>query len=62
MDDSRERIKVWIKYEKGQTVCICSRANKKCDSDTCLKEKVFRNRYEGLKECFRQDRYGKSRI
>ena len=56
-----ERIKVYIDYENGRTVCICRRENKRCDKQ-CTPDVVERDKYRDWQKTFAQDRYGKSKI
>lgn len=56
-----ERIKVYVDYEGGKTVCICRRDNKRCDKP-CTPDVVERDKYRGWKDTFRVDKYGKSYI
>ncbi len=58
--DEKEKIKVFIRFEKGRTVCICKRDRKGCGLG-CLPEVVERDRFAGWEDTFQQDRYGKSR-
>lgn len=53
-----ERIKVFIKFEKGKTVCICKRDNKRCNSD-CSPDIVERSKFEGWESTMKRNKYGK---
>ena len=55
----KEEIEVYIKTEKGRTVCMCCVSRKKCRSMTCEHDTVTRDRYEGWKSTFKRDRYGR---
>lgn len=57
--DEKEKIKVWIDFKDGKTVCICKRDRKKCNSKRCVRDVVERDRFYGWEETFRQNRYGK---
>ena len=52
-----ERIDVYAKFEKGNTVCLCLRTDKKCNCEECIKTYVLRDRYDGTKEAFQQDQF-----
>ena len=54
-----ERIKVYIKTENGNTVCMCCVSRKKCKCTTCEQDIVTRDRYEGWKSMLKRDRYGR---
>lgn len=57
--ETKEKIEVYIDFEDGKTVCICKRTRKGCNR-FCEKAVVERDKYEGWKELFHQNRYGKS--
>lgn len=54
---TKERIKVFIKFDKGKTVCICKRNKKRCN-EQCEPDVVERDKYEGWESCFHRDKYG----
>lgn len=54
-----ELISVYIKIEKGRTVCMCPRWKKRCNQP-CEKDIVERDPYRGWEETLYRDRYGKS--
>ena len=44
--ETKELIKVWIDCQKGKTVCICKRENKKCKQECepdVVERDVFRD-------------------
>ncbi len=55
----REKIKVYIDYQDGQTVCICKRSRKGCNKN-CHKDIVERDKYRGWRQTFNVNKYGKS--
>ncbi len=57
--ESKEKIKVFICFEDGKTVCICKRSKRKCNNPKCEPDVVERDRYYGWQQTFRQNRYGK---
>lgn len=52
-----EKIKVFIKTEKGKTVCICK--DNYCGGD-CQQDIVTRDRYRDWQKMFHRDKYGRS--
>ncbi len=59
--DTKEKIKVFIDFRNGKSVCICERSNKRCGKD-CVPDVVERDKYAGWKQMFKQDVYGKSKL
>lgn len=57
--EETEKIKVWIEFRNGTTVCICKRDKKKCKKKTCIADVVERDKFYGWEQTFRQNRYGK---
>lgn len=57
--EQREKIKVWIEFKDGKTVCICKRDKKKCSKKKCVSDVVERDKFYGWEQAFRQNRYGK---
>ena len=57
--ETTERIDVFVLIEHGKTVCICKRDNKCCRRH-CEKAVVERDKYEGWKDTFQQNRFGKN--
>ena len=55
-----EYIKVYVRNDNGKTVCICKQNNKGC-SRRCTPDIVERNKYRGWQDCFKVDKYGKSK-
>lgn len=53
-----EKIKVYIDFQKGRTVCICMRDKKLCDKN-CIPEVVERDKFFGWEKTFKVNRYGK---
>lgn len=56
--ETKEKIKVFIRYENGKTVCICPRDKKRC-GHKCEPDVVERDKFRGWEETFRRNRYGK---
>ncbi len=56
-----EKISVYVDVEDGITVCICPLGNKRC-SKNCTPEIVERDKYRGWQACFKQDKFGRSKI
>ncbi len=54
----KEKIKVFIDYQDGKTVCICKRDRKRCGK-ACQKEVVERDRFAEWQSTMRRNRYGK---
>lgn len=57
--ETKEKIKVFIDYKDGDTVCICKRSKKMCNKK-CTPEIVERDRFYGWEDTFKVNRYGKS--
>ena len=57
--DTKETLKVYIEFKAGRTVCICLRSAKGCRSRHCIKDCVTRDKFEDVKGCFEQNRFGK---
>ena len=54
------KVKVYIKWEDNKIVHICTQENCECkDKVNCEPDVVTHDKYKGIKECFKQDRYGK---
>ena len=56
--EKKEKIKVYIRYQNGKTVCICCRNKKGCNKD-CDPDVVERDRFNGWEDTFQRNRYGK---
>ena len=56
-----EKIPVYIRIEKGRTVCVCHRGRKGC-SRKCEADTVTRDKFDGWRSIMERDRYGKSKI
>lgn len=56
---TREKIKVYIDYKDGQTVCICKRSHKRCNKH-CHKDVVERDKYRGWQQTCKVNKYGKT--
>ena len=54
----KEKIPVFIQIRQGKTTCICKRKVKCKYGNTCEKDIVERDRYNGWKESFKQDKFG----
>lgn len=52
-----EKIRVYICFEHGRTVCICHRRRKGCGR-RCTEDTVLRDRFEGWEESMNLSRYG----
>lgn len=57
--ETKERIDVFVLIENGKTVCICKRDRKGC-TRYCEKAVVERDKYEGWKDTFQQNRFGEN--
>jgi len=55
----KERIPVFAKIEKGRTVCLCKRDNKRCGSKTCEPDFVERDRFEGWENGLHRNKFGR---
>lgn len=54
------KVKVYIKWKDNQVVHICMQEGCECvEKDKCEPSIVTHDAYEGITECFKQDRYGK---
>jgi len=53
-----EKIPVYIRVERGKTVCLCPRNRKACKRP-CEKDTVTRDVFEGWEQTMKRDRYGK---
>lgn len=58
----KEKIKVYVCFEDGRTICICKRPGKMCDCKTCLKEVVERDQYRDLDKLATQDKFGNNNV
>lgn len=56
--ETKEKIKVYIDFQDGKTVCICKRSRKGCNKK-CEPDVVERDKFYGWEKIFRQNRYGK---
>lgn len=56
-----ERIEVYIRIEKGRTICMCCQSNKLCERN-CAKDIVSRDKFVDWEKTFRRDRFGKCKI
>lgn len=56
-----ERIKVYVRIEKGYTICMCCQSKKLC-ARKCAKDIVSRDKFADWEKTFRRDRFGKSKI
>ena len=53
-----EKIKVYINFRNGKTVCICKRNKKGCNKN-CTPDIVDRDKFAGWESTFHRNRYGK---
>ena len=53
-----EKIKVYINFRNGKTVCIC-KSNKKGCRKNCIPDIVERDKFAGWESTFHRNRYGK---
>ena len=53
-----ETVQVFIRIDKGRTVCICHAARKRCGCQ-CERSEVTRDRFAEWQHTMRRDRYGK---
>lgn len=56
----KERIKVYIDFKNGETICICKRSKKGCKKK-CIPDVVRRDRFSGWQQTCKVDRYGNSK-
>ncbi len=60
-DRYKQNIKVFIDFDEYcRPKCMCMRAKKMC-SKKCTPEVVERDPYRGWEDCFKVDKYGKSK-
>ena len=52
-----EDIPVFVRIEKGKTVCICHAGDKHCQR-SCERVSVQRNRFKGWQSTMKRNRYG----
>lgn len=57
--ETKEKIKVFIDFQNGKTVCIYKRSRKRCGKD-CSPEVVERDKFAEWERTFHRDRFGKS--
>ena len=57
MNDT-EKIPVFIRIEKGKTICVCHAAKKKC-SRPCERDTVTRDKFEGWRATMKRDKFGR---
>ena len=57
--ETKEKIKVFIDFQNGKTVCICKRSRKRCGKN-CSPEVVERDKFAEWERTFHRDRFGKS--
>lgn len=53
-----EKIPVFIRIEKGKTVCICHAGSKGCKRN-CPRDTVTRDKFDKWQETMCRDKYGK---
>ena len=56
--EQMERVPVYIRTEKGRTVCLCHAGQKRCDRP-CERDTVTRDKFEGWLRTMKRDIYGK---
>ena len=56
--ETKEKIKVFIRTEKGKTICICHRGAKKCNCK-CEPDVVERDKFRGWEATMHRNKYGK---
>lgn len=56
--ETKEKIKVFIDFQNGKTVCICKRSRKRCGKN-CSPEVVERDKFTEWERTFHRDRFGK---
>ena len=59
----KELIDVRVKYKNGRTVCICMKNRQECPKSKgdCVPDVVERDLYRGWEDCFKVDKYGRSK-
>ena len=54
------KVKVYILWGDNRIKCICVQEGCKCkNKGGCDPDVIAHDRYEGIEECFKQDKYGK---
>lgn len=54
------KVKVYMKWKDNKIKCICLKEDCACSNKTnCEEDSVTHDKYDGIKECFTQNRYGK---
>ncbi len=54
------KVKVYMKWKDNKIDCICLQKDCECTKKAdCEPDSVTHDKYEGVEECFKQDRYGK---
>lgn len=56
--ESTEKIPVYLKIEKGKTVCVCHAGRKGCE-ESCQRDVVTRDKFKGWQETMRRNRFGR---
>lgn len=54
----KEKIPVYVRLERGRTVCICHAGRKQCDKP-CERDAVMRDKFTGWENTMHRDRYGR---
>lgn len=54
-----EKIPVFVRIERGITVCVCHVAKRCARSRDCHRDVLLRDRFDGWKSTMRKDRYGR---
>ncbi len=54
------KVNVYMKWKGNKIDCICLKDGCECkNKDDCETDSVTHDKYEGVEECFKQNRYGK---
>ncbi len=48
-----------LKWENNKIVCHCPIDKPKCENHNCEPDILTHDKYKGIKECFKQNKYGK---
>lgn len=57
--EQMERVPVYIRTEKGRTVCLCHAGQKRCGNKSCERDTVTRDKFRDWYKTMKRDIYGK---
>ncbi len=55
---STEKIPVYVRVEKGRTICICHAGRRGCGCSCCERDTVTRDKFAKWESTRRKNRYG----